>query len=35
MGAQGSLIVFVILVFNYAFRMGKADVDHGVEEEID
>ena len=35
MGAQGSLIVFVILIFNYAFRMNKADVDYGVEEETD
>jgi putative solute:sodium symporter small subunit len=33
MGAQGSLIVFVILIFNYAFKMNKADKDYGVEEE--
>ena len=33
MGAQGSLIVFVWLIFNYAFKMNKADVDYGVEEE--
>lgn len=33
MGAQGSLIVFVVLIFNYAFKMNKADKDYGVEEE--
>jgi len=33
MGAQGSLIVFVWLIFNYAFKMNKADVDYGVQEE--
>lgn len=32
MGAQGSLIVFVTLIFIYAFRMAKIDKDHGVEE---
>jgi len=35
MGAQGSLIVFVILVFNYAFKMNKADTDYGIQEETD
>ena len=33
MGAQGSLIVFVVLIFVYAFKMNKADKDYGVEEE--
>ena len=33
MGAQGSLIIFVWLIFNYAMKMNKADVDYGVEEE--
>jgi len=33
MGAQGSLIVFVILIFVYAIKMNKADKDYGVEEE--
>lgn len=33
MGAQGSLIVFVVLIFWYANRMNKADKDYGVEEE--
>lgn len=32
MGAQGSLIVFVILIFYYAYRMGKIDEKYGVEE---
>jgi len=30
LGAQGSLTVFVVLVFNYAFRMNRADIDFGV-----
>lgn len=33
MGAQGSLIVFVLLIFNYAFKMNRADKIYGVEEE--
>ena len=33
MGAQGSLIIFVWLIFNYAIKMNKADVEYGVEEE--
>jgi putative solute:sodium symporter small subunit len=33
MGAQGSLIVFVWLIFNYAFKMNKLDKKYGVEEE--
>lgn len=33
MGAQGSLIIFVWLIFNYAFKMNKADVEYGVQEE--
>jgi putative solute:sodium symporter small subunit len=33
MGAQGSLIVFVWLIFNYAFKMNKADEKYGVQEE--
>lgn len=35
MGAQGSLIIFVILIFNYALKMNRADVDYGVDEEIE
>ena len=30
---QGSIIVFLILIFNYAFRMNKLDREHGVDEE--
>lgn len=33
MGAQGALIVFVILIFFYAARMNKLDRKYGVEEE--
>jgi putative solute:sodium symporter small subunit len=33
MGAQGSLIVFVVLIFWYAFSMNKKDKEYGVEEE--
>lgn len=33
MGAQGSLIIFVVLIFYYAARMNKADKEFGVEEE--
>jgi putative solute:sodium symporter small subunit len=35
MGAQGSLIVFVILIWIYSNKMNKADVDYGVQEEED
>lgn len=30
---QGSIYVFVALIFFYAYRMGKLDRDHGVEED--
>ena len=30
---QGSIYIFVALIFFYANRMGKLDRDHGVEEE--
>lgn len=32
MGAQGSLIVFVLLIFYYARRMDQIDRKYGVEE---
>jgi putative solute:sodium symporter small subunit len=35
LGAQGALIVFVWLIFNYARKMNKADVEYGVQEETD
>jgi putative solute:sodium symporter small subunit len=33
MGAQGSLAIFVILIFWYALKMNKADEEYGVGEE--
>lgn len=30
---QGSIYVFVVLIFYYAWRMGKIDREHGVEED--
>ena len=30
---QGSIYVFVALIFFYASRMGKLDREHGVEEQ--
>jgi putative solute:sodium symporter small subunit len=30
---QGSIYVFVILIFVYAWRMNRIDADHGVAEE--
>lgn len=32
MGSQGSLVVFVILIFVYAWRMDKIDKKYNVEE---
>ncbi|MGC1486478.1 MAG: DUF4212 domain-containing protein [Albidovulum sp.] len=29
---QGSILVFLVLIFNYAWRMNKLDAEHGVEE---
>ena len=29
---QGSILVFLFLIFFYAWRMGKLDREHGVEE---
>lgn len=33
MGAQGSLIIFVVLIFFYANYMNKKDIEYGVQEE--
>jgi putative solute:sodium symporter small subunit len=33
MGAQGSLIVFVALIFNYSAMMNKIDRKYGLQEE--
>lgn len=30
---QGSILVFLALIFFYAWRMNKLDQEHGVEEE--
>ena len=30
---QGAILVFLALIFFYAFRMNKIDKDHGVDEE--
>lgn len=32
MGAQGSLLIYVLLVGYYAYRMGKLDREYGVQE---
>jgi putative solute:sodium symporter small subunit len=29
---QGSILVFLMLIFFYAWRMNKLDAEHGVEE---
>jgi putative solute:sodium symporter small subunit len=33
MGAQGSLIIYVISIFYYAIHMNKLDKEYGVSEE--
>lgn len=33
MGSQGSLIVFVILIFYYAWRMQKLDREYGLDDD--
>jgi putative solute:sodium symporter small subunit len=30
---QGSILVFLVLIFFYAFRMNALDKEHGVDEE--
>jgi putative solute:sodium symporter small subunit len=32
MGSQGSLIVFVVLIFYYAFAMNKMDAKYGLKD---
>ena len=34
MGSQGSLIVFVVLIFYYAYKMEKIDKKYGMQEEF-
>lgn len=33
MGSQGSLIVFVLLIFYYAWRMAKLDREYGLDDD--
>jgi putative solute:sodium symporter small subunit len=33
MGAQGALVIYVVIIFYYASRMNKLDKEHGVAEE--
>ena len=35
MGAQGSLIIYVLVIWFYAKRMNKMDQEYGVHEEED
>lgn len=30
---QGSILVFLVIIFFYAWRMNKLDAEHGVEED--
>lgn len=32
MGAQGSLIIYCLIIWFYAQYMGKLDIEHGVDE---
>ncbi|HEU0202917.1 MAG TPA: DUF4212 domain-containing protein [Burkholderiaceae bacterium] len=32
MGAQGSLIIYVVMIWLYARKMRRYDIEHGVEE---
>jgi len=29
---QGAILVFLVLIFNYAWRMNKLDREHGVDD---
>ncbi len=33
MGAQGALIIYVVIIFYYARRMNRMDKEHGVAED--
>jgi putative solute:sodium symporter small subunit len=35
MGAQGSLVIYCIIIWFYARYMGKLDIEHGVQESED
>ncbi len=32
MGAQGSLVIYCLIIWFYAHYMGKLDIEHGVQE---
>jgi len=32
MGAQGALVVYVVIIGYYAYYMNKLDIEHGVQE---
>jgi putative solute:sodium symporter small subunit len=33
MGAQGALVIYVVIIFYYAVRMNKLDKEYGVQED--
>lgn len=35
MGAQGSLVIYILIIGYYARYMGKLDIEYGVEESED
>ncbi len=35
MGAQGSLVIYCVIIWYYARHMGKLDIEHGVQESED
>ena len=35
MGAQGALVIYILIIGYYAWYMGKLDVEYGVEESED
>lgn len=35
MGAQGSLVVYVVIIAYYAVYMGRLDEEHGVAEDLE
>ena len=35
MGAQGALVIYILIIGYYAWSMGKLDIEYGVEESED
>ncbi|MEO8653607.1 MAG: DUF4212 domain-containing protein [Ramlibacter sp.] len=35
MGAQGALVIYILIIGYYAWYMGKLDIEYGVEESED